>query len=127
MPDKRSDDRIEASVADFLIGQGYRLLEQNFICKAGKLDLVVQSASEVVFVEVCWRRDPSKLSCTPYIRPNKQQQWLSAAEQFLKWRPWTSKLPHRFDMVVVSGVPGQKVEMTWFKNLFSCQLTSAQK
>ncbi|MAZ44590.1 MAG: hypothetical protein CMF48_05405 [Legionellales bacterium] len=123
----RSDERIEASVADYLLAQGYRLVEQNFVCNAGQLDLVVQSDKMLIFVDVCWRRDPKPMMTTPYLRPNKREQWVAAAEQFLRWRPWIAKYPYRFDMVVVSGSPGNQVDISWVKNLFTCELTPSSK
>jgi putative endonuclease len=123
----RPNQRIESSVADYLLAQGFRLIEQNFICKAGQLDLVVQSDDLLIFVDVCWRRDPKPMMTTPYLRPNKKEQWVSAAEQFLKWRPWIAKYPYRFDMIVVSGSPGANIDINWVKNLFTCELTPSAK
>jgi putative endonuclease len=119
----RPAERIEASVADYLHNLGYRLIEQHFICPSGQLDLVVQSDATLVFVDVCWRRDPKPMTSTPYIRPAKQEQWVAAAEQFLRWRPWMAKHPYRFDLIVVSGPPGGNCQFSWVKDLFTCQLT----
>lgn len=42
----------EELAAGYLVGLGYRLLAQNWRCKYGELDLVMQDGSTVVAVEV---------------------------------------------------------------------------
>lgn len=44
--------RGEELAADYLEGHGYRLLDRNWRCAAGEVDIVALHESEIVFVEV---------------------------------------------------------------------------
>ena len=46
----------ERYAAEFLKGKGYQLLEQNWRCPAGEMDLIMRDGATLVFVEVKTRR-----------------------------------------------------------------------
>jgi putative endonuclease len=46
----------ERLAAQALRERGYRILEQNFRCRYGEIDLVAEDAQDLVFVEVKTRR-----------------------------------------------------------------------
>jgi putative endonuclease len=50
----------EAYAANFLEQQGMRIIERNWRCDLGELDIVAVDRSHVVFVEVKTRRDHSR-------------------------------------------------------------------
>jgi len=45
----------EAAAEEFLSGRGLRLLERNYRCRFGELDLVMRDGETLVFVEVRYR------------------------------------------------------------------------
>ena len=46
----------EALAAEFLEGRGYRIVERNFRCRLGEIDLIARDGSVLVFIEVSRRR-----------------------------------------------------------------------
>ncbi|WP_188680578.1 YraN family protein [Subtercola lobariae] len=44
--------RGEQLAADYLVGRGYTILERNWRCSQGEIDVVAQTAGVTVFVEV---------------------------------------------------------------------------
>ncbi|MDQ1128796.1 YraN family protein [Microbacterium sp. SORGH_AS_0888] len=48
--------RGEQAAADYLIGCGWRILQRNWRCPAGELDIVAHDGTEIVVVEVKTRR-----------------------------------------------------------------------
>ncbi|MBQ2250778.1 MAG: YraN family protein, partial [Lachnospiraceae bacterium] len=46
----------EQQVAAFLQKQGFEILEMNFRCKSGEIDIIARDGSYLVFVEVKYRR-----------------------------------------------------------------------
>ena len=47
----------EALAAAFLEKQGYQILERNFRCRLGEIDLIARDGSTLVFVEVKYRKN----------------------------------------------------------------------
>lgn len=42
----------EQYAVDFLKDRGYKIIERNFKCKQGEIDIIMQDETELVFVEV---------------------------------------------------------------------------
>lgn len=102
-PDNRSTgSRGEEIAVSFLGQQGYRILERNFRCKGGELDIVARAPGErgLVFVEVKTRRDrsygPPQLAVTPF----KQRQISKAALTWLS-RNHLHDSQARFDVIAI--------------------------
>jgi putative endonuclease len=88
-----------------------RLLERNFCCRLGEIDLIMQEGQTLVFVEVRLRRSQQFGGAAASITHHKQQKLLKAAQiylQKLKTLP-----PCRFDVVVTDGD-----NMEWIKDAF---------
>lgn len=47
----------EQAAAEYLEKQGYRILEKNFCCRYGEIDLIAEDNGALVFVEVKYRAD----------------------------------------------------------------------
>ncbi|MBT0653812.1 YraN family protein [Geomobilimonas luticola] len=89
----------EVAVA-FLKGKKYVILERNFRCKGGEVDIVARDGGTIVFVEVKSRRSesygPPQLSVTPF----KQRQISKAALTWLaKNRQHDASA--RFDVIAI--------------------------
>ena len=92
----------EEVAANFLIARGYRILERNFRCKGGEVDIIARDPEDksLVFIEVKARRGLSygvpQLAVTPF----KQRQISKAA------LTWLSKnrlhdTNARFDVIAI--------------------------
>lgn len=44
-------------MAEYLKTQGYEILEKNYRCRIGEIDLIAKEGETLVFVEVKYRRD----------------------------------------------------------------------
>ena len=47
----------ENLVAEYLKTQGYEILEKNYRCRIGEIDLIAKEGETLVFVEVKYRRN----------------------------------------------------------------------
>ncbi|MCL2011480.1 MAG: YraN family protein [Cystobacterineae bacterium] len=92
----------EETARRFLEARGYVVLEQNFCCRAGELDLVVQKDNLICFVEVRMR-SRSKV-CFPLqtITLKKQRRIVLAAMKFLQRHSCAGRAL-RFDVVSILG------------------------
>ncbi len=109
----------EAYAAGYLSARGLRLLERNFRCRLGEIDLIMRTAAPacVVFVEVRYRRSNDYGSALASVTPVKQQRLARAAATYLAQHQRLSELPARFDVVGLEG-PLWRPHIEWVAGAF---------
>ncbi len=71
--------RGEDLAAQALTAHGYSVIERNWRCAQGEIDMVAQERGEWVFVEVRLRRSRGQVSAEESVTPAKRRRlWLSA-------------------------------------------------
>ena len=73
----------ERDAASLLIAAGYRIVDRNFRCKAGELDIVARDGDVLVFVEVRSRSDGDHGDAVEMIRRTKQRRVARVARYYL--------------------------------------------
>jgi putative endonuclease len=68
----------------FLQRRGLVLVEANFACKGGEIDLIVRDGATLVFVEVRERADDGHGGAAASIGPRKIRRIIHAAETYLQ-------------------------------------------
>ena len=88
---------------------GLRLVQSNFRCKVGEIDLIMQDGASLVFVEVRKRADARHGGAAASVTYAKQRRLIRAAQFYLQ----RYKMPPacRFDVVAIDGD-----NMNWLKN-----------
>ncbi len=100
----------EDAALDHLRLHGLALVERNFRCRGGELDLIMRDGAHLVFVEVRRRKSTDFGGAAASITPTKQRRMTIAAQTFLLRYP---KLPPcRFDVVAIDGET-----ISWLKNV----------
>lgn len=97
---KQLGDRGEALAADYLTGQGYRVLARNHRTSLGELDLVAQDGAELVFVEVKTRVGRADTAPEESVGPAKVTRLARLAEAYLADRRREDAM-WRIDVVAV--------------------------
>lgn len=111
----RTGDEAEGLAAAYLERQGLRVVERNYRCRQGEIDLIMREGDTLVFVEVRLRTNPKFGGAAESITHAKQEKILQAARHYLAGR---HKLPPcRFDAVLFGGLDGDTIE--WLKNAFT--------
>ena len=106
----------EKSALQYLRANGLQLVEQNYRCAAGELDMVMLDNRELVFVEVRYRGSERFGGAARSVDAGKQRKLRRAGESFLQTYagPFTGC---RFDVVAVTGAaPGYR--MDWISDAF---------
>lgn len=92
----------ETCAAQLLVDAGYRIVERNFRCKAGELDIVARDGEVLVFVEVRSRSDDDHGSAVETIRQAKQRRVARVATYYLATvEPVFEEC--RFDIVAITA------------------------
>ncbi|MBB3117367.1 YraN family protein [Pseudoduganella violacea] len=100
----------EDAALEHLLGQGLQLVERNFRCKVGELDLIMRDGAVLVFVEVRRRASKRFGGAAASITPAKQRRLIRAAQFYLlRYQPLP---PCRFDVIAIDG--GQLV---WLRHV----------
>ena len=73
----------EEIAAKFLQKKGYRILERNYRCRLGEIDLVAKKSGDLLFVEVKTRRSSESVSPPELVDFRKQRQISRAAQHYL--------------------------------------------
>ncbi|MGB5339678.1 MAG: YraN family protein [Gammaproteobacteria bacterium] len=106
----------------YLQARGLQLLQRNYRCRRGEIDLVLQDKDSLVFVEVRYRRRPDFGTAAESVDRRKQAKIIACARHYLQTFPATARLPCRFDVVSISGdaeAGRQAPGIEWIQNAFS--------
>jgi putative endonuclease len=84
-----------------LMEKGYRIIDRNFVCKLGEIDIIANHSGDLVFVEVRSRHSTEALNPVYSVNRQKQKKIIRAAQVYLESRfPQTPT--SRFDVVLVT-------------------------
>ena len=104
----------EDAALAYLLAQGLTLVERNFRCKRGEIDLVMrdpatQQGQTLVFVEVRKRADDRHGGAAASVTAAKQARLIVAAQLYLQ----RYRMPPacRFDVIAIDGD-----RTTWLRN-----------
>ena len=96
----------EEAVARWYVDAGYEIVDRNWRCREGELDLVVTRARALVFCEVKTRRGIGFGAPVEAVTSRKQQRIRGLALQWLGAHPQHRARDLRFDVASVLAVPG---------------------
>src|SRR5687768_7264809 len=104
--------RAEDLCADLLRGAGLLLIERNWRCRLGEIDLIAEDRGMLVFAEVRMRTGPGFGGAGESVTAAKRARLLAAARLYLSRRPETLC---RFDVFLVDGVTAR---VQWIRDAF---------
>ena len=99
----------EDDALDYLKQNGLTLVERNFRCKGGEIDLIMQQQAALVFVEVRRRADDRHGGAAASVTAAKQARLVLAAQIYLQ--RYKNPPACRFDVIAIDGTA-----LTWLKN-----------
>lgn len=107
----------ERSTAAYLSERGYHVLERNFRCRGGEVDLIALDGATLVFVEVKLRRSLSHGTPIEAVTPVKQGRVRKAAQIYLAYSGRVFNRI-RFDVVCIMK-SGKNTDITHLKAAFA--------
>lgn len=91
----------EKRAADFLIKQGYEIIQKNFRCRFGEIDLVGRSDGYLCFIEVKYRSGTGCGFPSEAVDNRKRKRIVRAALTYLHFNNLPEDTPCRFDIVEI--------------------------
>ncbi|MCH8621122.1 YraN family protein [Undibacterium sp. TS12] len=107
---RRSGDDAEQLALVYLQQAGLKLVQQNFLCKGGEIDLIMQDGKVLVFVEVRKRSSMQFGGAIASITPAKQKRMSHAAQVYLLSKKIQPAC--RFDVIAID-----QGHINWLKNV----------
>ncbi|MGZ3622036.1 MAG: YraN family protein [Ktedonobacteraceae bacterium] len=102
----RTGERI---AAEELMSKGYSILERNFRCRLGEIDLVAEDEQDLVFVEVKARRGVAYGLPEDALTIRKRRKLIEVASYYLDLHSCSDR-SWRIDVVAVQFSSGGKLE-----------------
>ena len=108
----------EEQAARYLRRRFYSIVERNYRCRLGEIDLIARRGNTLAFVEVKLRRDDAHGEAREFVTSRKQQRILAAAELWLSLHE--TELQPRFDVIEVYAPRGAEgpVKIRHIENAF---------
>lgn len=103
----------EEIAVSYLKEAHYEIVEQNFRCRMGEIDIIAREGDCLVFIEVKFRKDTRKGTALEAVSLTKQKIICKVAQYYLMIHSASGDLPCRFDVIGITGD-----EITLVKNAF---------
>ena len=100
---RKEGQRKEQTAEAYLTGLGYEILERNYRCRQGEIDLIARDGRYLVFIEVKYRNSAKCGDPLEAVDRRKQAKILYTARQYLAGCGYSSQTPCRFDVVAIRG------------------------
>ena len=105
-------DRSEQLACNYLEKQGLQLIDKNFRCKYGELDLIMRDDKALIIVEVRFRKSNQFGGAIESISRKKQSRIIATTQYYLSTHRVDSSI--RFDVIAMSN----DNDINWIKNAF---------
>ena len=109
----------EAEVAKWLTGHRHQLLDRNWRCRFGEIDLISKTGKYICFTEVKLRKDKEFAEAREFVDLRKQERLRTAASLYLAKYP--TDLQPRFDVAEIyapDGTNTKNPEIHYIENAF---------
>lgn len=108
----------EELACQYLQDQHLTLISQNYYCRRGEIDLIMQDHQTLVFIEVRYRKNSRFGSALESIDHRKQAKIITTAEHYLL-ESKADYIDYRFDVIAIMPTQNsEQAEITWIKNAF---------
>ena len=115
---QHTGQQAELAACHFLQSKGLSLLENNYLCPQGEIDLIMKDNNSIVFVEVRYRRDTRYGTGAETVDRRKQNKLLAAAAHYLQKNPEAARKACRFDVISLTTNNNGEQKLDWIPDAF---------
>jgi putative endonuclease len=118
-PNKRKGLHYESLAKDYLLQQGLTLVEQNYHCRFGEIDLIMLQQDVLCFIEVKFRNSMGYGGAASAIPIQKQKKIVKTSQFYLAQNDRHSQHSMRFDALLMQQqANNQSTDIDWIQNAF---------
>lgn len=93
----------EKLAVSYLIDNKYEIIETNFYCKSGEIDIIAKDKNYLVFVEVKYRKNNLLGESTYAVSNTKQKTIIRVANFYIHKNRLKLNSPYRFDVIGIDN------------------------
>lgn len=107
MNSRKTGSSYEKIAGEYLALHGYEILEYNFRCRRGEIDIIAKDGEYLVFCEVKYRKNGRKGTPLDAITIEKQKKISQTALYYIATKG-KGEVPCRFDVI---GILGDEIQL----------------
>lgn len=115
---RNKGQKTETACCEYLQKQGLSLIEKNFNCRHGEIDLIMKDNKTIVFIEVRYRKNNDFGGALESITAIKQKKIKASAETYIQAHSISTDV--RIDFVAMTQDANSQTNYAfeWIKNAF---------
>lgn len=114
---KEKGRQAEKVAQAYLEARQLYLIDRNYSCRYGEIDLIMQDKKILVFIEVRSRQTSAYGSSIETVDPHKQSRIIRSASHYLQSKHLYDQVDCRFDVVGLNKVGN----IVWIKDAFQVE------
>ncbi len=103
MNKRECGNKYEAVAANTLTASGYTVLQRNYRCRIGEIDIIAQDRDVLVFVEVKYRLTDASGYPEESVSYTKQRKISATADYYCMKHGITDEINRRFDVIAIDS------------------------
>ncbi|MBI2340836.1 MAG: YraN family protein [Deltaproteobacteria bacterium] len=111
-------DEGEDSASRYLKKQGFKIIERNFFCRVGELDIIAEKKGELHFIEVKTRRTLGFGDPLEAVTPWKQKRVSQTAKYYLLKNAKWNNHPKCFSVMSIYDPGNDDAQIEFIPNAF---------
>ena len=121
-PSQRRGRMAEDAALALMLAAGHRVIQRNFHCRLGEIDLITLHGRLLIFTEVRQRSTRGHGSAIDTVTPAKQMRLIATARYFLACHPQLQSSVMRFDVIACDGSAADG-PLDWLQTAFTLDET----
>ncbi|NBH26761.1 YraN family protein [Lachnospiraceae bacterium] len=113
MNKRETGTKYEEQAAAYVVTRGLVLLEKNYRCRQGEVDLIGVHEDCLVFIEVKYRKNARSGMPEEAVDKRKQAKICLVSDYYRLTHPFNSKRQVRYDVVAICGE-----DTRWYQNAY---------
>ncbi|BFM06217.1 YraN family protein [Halioxenophilus aromaticivorans] len=109
----------EEFACHYLIRHKHTIVDRNWRCRRGEIDIIAKAPDSLIFVEVKFRSRQDYGTASEMVSASKQAKLINAAQHYLAKHPRYLNQPCRFDLFALQYDTNQTLQINWLKNAFT--------
>jgi putative endonuclease len=110
--------RFEDQARGYLQARGLLLLQSNYRCRFGEIDLLMRDGDTLCFIEVKFRKSLLFGGAAAAIPASKQRKIIKTALFYLSVHKHLANQPARFDALLIQRQADGSNQIDWIQNAF---------